>query len=674
MLRVGIDTGGTFTDLVAVWDGGSSRAKVASTPDDPVQAVLAAIETAGLDPAEIDLLVVGTTLGTNALLQRRGARVAYLATKGFEDVPFIQRGNRPAHYDLHWRKPKPFLERERSFGVTERVAHDGTTVAELDVEQLDDVLAEIEQLEVDAVAVTFLFSYLAPGHEAAAGARVRERLPGVSVSLSHEVAPVWREYERSVTTIADAYLKPLLGQFVAALGSRLEARGFRGRTSLLKSNGGLQLDHEAARRPVELSLSGLAGGVNGGLRFAPPGGDVVTLDMGGTSCDLAIVPGGVPRLAPGYEPEFGLPLAFPTIDVSAIGAGGGSIAWIDDGGFLRVGPRSAGADPGPAAYGKGGTEPTLTDANLVLGRLPENFLGGDLPLDAEAARASLVPLARTLDGTVEAAALAVVRVANENMAAAIRERTVERGLDVRPYTLVAFGGAGPLHACALARMLGLERVLVPPQPGLCSALGAVTAELRSDRIATGYFRSDSLDADGLSALVARLRAEASEELRAEGLDEEPALATRLGLRYVGQNYEHDVDVPGGDLDRARLEAAFAEFEQLHDSFYGYNLRGQAIELVEIAVTARAPSSAPPPIAGSLDPAPAPAHRRPLTLADGVVDAVVAARSSLAAGDAIAGPAVIEDYDSTVLLEPGDLATVLADRTLSIAVARKDPRE
>lgn len=674
MLRVGVDTGGTFTDLVAVWDGGSARAKVASTPDDPVRAVLAAIEAAGLDPAVIDLLVLGTTLGTNALLQRRGACVAYLGTEGFEDVPFIQRGNRPAPYDLHWRKPQPFLERERCFGVAERIAHDGTAVAELDVEQLDEVLAEVEQLEVDAVAVSFLFSYLAPGHEVAAGARVRERLPGVVVSLSHEVAPVWREYERSVTTIADAYLKPLLGQFVASLGSALEARGFKGRTSLLKSNGGLQPDRDAARRPVELSLSGLAGGVSGGLRFAPPGGDVVTLDMGGTSCDLAIVPGGVPRLAAGYEPEFGLPLAFPTIDVSTIGAGGGSIAWIDDGGFLRVGPRSAGAEPGPAAYGKGGTEPTLTDANLVLCRLPENFLGGDLPLDAEAARASLGPLARALEGTVEAAALAVVRVANENMAAAIRERTVERGLDVRRYTLIAFGGAGPLHACALARMLGLERVLVPPHPGLCSALGAATAELRSDRISTGYFRSDSLDTDGLAALVARLRAEASDELQCEGLEGKARLTTRLGLRYVGQNYEHEVEVLDGDLDRARLEAAFAEFEKLHDSFYGYNLRGQAIELVEVAVTARVPSSVPSSGADGLDAAPTASQRRPLALAFGVVDACVVPRSSLAVGDSLSGPAVLEDYDSTVLLEPGDWATVQPDRTLSIDVPRKDPRE
>ena len=672
MLRVGVDTGGTFTDLFAFWDGGSARAKVPSTPDDPVRAVLAALAVAELEPAAIDLLVVGTTLGTNALLERRGARVAYLATEGFEDIPFIQRGNRPAHYDLHWRKPQPFLERERCFGVPERIDRNGSAVAELDVERLDEILSEVERLGVDAVAVTFLFAYAAPEHEQAVGARVQERLPETAVSLSHEVAPVWREYERSVTTIADAYLKPLLGRFVESLARELELLGFRGRSTLLKSNGGLQIDREAAERPIELSLSGLAGGVTGGLRFAPPGADLVMLDMGGTSCDLAIVPGGVPRLAATYEPEFGLPLLFPSIDVGAIGAGGGSIAWLDDGGFLRVGPRSAGADPGPAAYGNGGVEPTLTDANLVLGRLnPACFLGGTLPLSEPAARASLDSLTRMLGGTTEEAALAVIRVANENMAAAIRERTVEHGLDVRSYTLVAFGGAGPLHACAVARVLGMERVLVPPYPGLCSAFGAATAERRTDRIATGYFRSDSLNADAVDALVGRLSSDAVDDLRAEGFVGEPELTTRLGLRYVGQNYEHEVELPGDDLDTAKLEAAFAEFEELHDRFYGYNLRGQAIELVEVAISARDPEAVLPPEVCTSDGSPSLAESRRVTFAEGVAEASIVRRSALATGDSIEGPAIIDDDDSTVLLGPGDVGTVLADWTLLVEIGRKE---
>jgi N-methylhydantoinase A len=360
-------------------------------------------------------------------------------------------------------------------------------------------------------------------------------------------------------------------------------------------------------------------------------------------------------------------LVFPSIEAGTIGAGGGSVVWLDDGGFLRVGPRSAGADPGPAAYGRGGVEPTLTDANLVLGRLdPDYFLGGGLPLDRQAARRSFGPLARRLGLAVEQAALAIVRVANENMAAAIHERTVEVGIDLRGFALVAFGGAGPLHACALARALGISRVLVPPHPGLCSAFGAATAELRSDRMATVHFRSDTVRADDVDAIVARLAGEARAELHAEGLEGEPTIATRLGLRYAGQNYEHTVELMGGRIDDETLRGAFAEFEELHNRSYGYDLRGQAIELVELVVTGRATSRRSKPAGEPVQPLPR--RRRPVTLHHGVVDAVVVRRSSLAPGDKLAGPAIVEEPDSTLLLEDGDTLLVLPDRTLSIDVA------
>ena len=580
--RVGIDTGGTFTDLVALDGGAARRGKVPSTPDAPLSAVLEAFDAAGVELADVDLIVLGTTVGTNALIQRRGARVAYLATEGFEDVPFIGRGNRRSHYDLHWRKPRPFVERHLCFGVRERVDHAGRVVVPLDEEQVDATVDELARLEVDAVAVTLLFAYLRPEHELRVGERLRERLPGVTVSLSHEVAPIWREYERSVTTIADAYLKPLLGTFVESLGDGLAGRGFRGRCSLLRSNGGTRLAREAASRPVELSLSGLAGGVIGGCAFAPEGADLITLDMGGTSCDIAVVSGGERRLAAGYEVEFGLPLAIPAIEVSTIGAGGGSIAWIDGGGFLRVGPQSAGADPGPACYGRGGERPTVTDANLVLGRIdPDFFLGGALRLDREAAAAALGGLA------LEDAALAVVQIANENMVEAIRARTVEIGIDPRRYTLSAFGGAGPLHACAIARRLGITQILVPPHPGLCSAYGAATAPLRADRVATVGFRSGSARGSEVGEVVSALTGAAVEELRAEGFDGEPEVSAALGLRYAGQNYEHGVALEDLDVTDETLEAAFARFESLHHEFYGYSLAGETIELVEVSVSAQA---------------------------------------------------------------------------------------
>jgi N-methylhydantoinase A len=407
------------------------------------------------------------------------------------------------------------------------------------------------------------------------------------------------------------------------------------------------------------------------MSFVPSGADVVTLDMGGTSCDLAIVSGGVPRQAGGYEPEFGLPLVFPSIEVSTIGAGGGSIVWLDDGGFLRVGPRSAAAEPGPAAYGKGGSEPTLTDANLLLGRLdPDYFLGGELPLDQSAARAAFEPLAAQLACSVQDAALASVRIANENMAAAVRERTVEVGIDVRHFTLVALGGAGPLHACALARTVGMSSVLVPPHPGLGSAFGAAVAELRSDRIATGYFRSDTARGGDVAAVVAPLAGAARAELRAEGFAGEPEVTTGLALRYVGQNYEHTVRIEGDEITDAVLAAAFGQFEQLHDRFYGYDLRGQAIELVELTVTARDPSQRPPP--PMEPPNDEPRRQRAVTFVDGASEAVVVRRAALAPGDTLAGPALVEEPDSTLLLEHGDRLQVLPDGPLSINLRGRKP--
>lgn len=669
--RVGIDTGGTFTDLIALdREGGTLRAKVPSTPEQPLEAVLSAFDAAGIDLADVELIVLGTTAGTNALLERRGARLAYLTTEGFEDVPFIQRGNRRSHYDLHWRKPSPFVERHLCLGVRERLDHGGRIVTPLDEEHLDATLARLADTGVEAVAVNLLFSYLEPEHERRVGARVRERLPGVSVSLSHEVAPIWREYERGVTTLADAYLKPLLSRFVAALEEGLEARGFRGRCSLLKSNGGTRLARSAASRPLELSLSGLAGGVMGGCAFVPAGANVITLDMGGTSCDIAVLSGGERRLATGYELEFGLPLVFPTIEVTTIGAGGGSIAWIDDGGFLRVGPRSAGADPGPAAYGRGGREPTVTDANLVLGRLdPRYFLGGRAALDAGAAHGVLAGLASALGGMPEDAALAVVQIANENMVNTIRTRTVEVGIDPREFTLSAFGGAGPLHACAIARRLGIRRVLVPPHPGLCSAYGAATAPLRSDRVVTVNFRSGSVVAADVSAVIARLADEAIGELRSEGYGGDPEVTAQLGMRYTGQNYEHSVPLADLDLSESGLIDALHRFEALHEAFYGYHLGGETIELVEISVSAAGDTVVVSPREELVEPTTE--STRVIRVDDGAVVARVVRRASLAAGTTLDGPALVEQDDSTILLEAGDRLTVLDDRTLSIEVAARE---
>jgi N-methylhydantoinase A len=487
-LRVGIDSGGTFTDLVALDNesGQWSTSKVSSTPGEPISGILKAISSAGIDVREIGFLILGTTVGTNALIQRRGAKTAFLTTEGFEDIPFIQRGNRKFHYDLHWIKPRPFLDRHQCIGIRERIDYCGSVVVPLDVSRLDtleDKLGSLVDSEgLEAIAVSLLFSYRNPTHENVLGGWLADHFPDLSVSLSHDVAPVWREYERGLTTIADAYLKPILNGFIQSLDAGLHRSGFRGSWALMKSNGGMRLAVDAARTPIQLLLSGLAGGVIGGKHFGiDTTRDMITLDMGGTSCDISVIKDGEQRYADKFDVEFGLSLTFPTIEVTTIGAGGGSIAWVDSGGFLRVGPQSAGAQPGPACYGRGGRDATVTDANLVLGRLsPSNRLGGEVELDLEKAKVALQIIADRLAMPLEETALSIIEIADENMANAVRLATVELGIDPRGFSLVGFGGAGGLHASSISRKLGVRTVLIPPQPGLCSALGALIADLRSD--------------------------------------------------------------------------------------------------------------------------------------------------------------------------------------------------
>src|SRR5688500_17114502 len=449
-IRVGIDTGGTFTDLVAVDEtsGEWYVAKVPSNPKRPVDALAAALDQAAFDPTDVSFIVVGTTIGINAVLTRTGARVIYLTTQGFEDVPHIQRINRKNHYDFVWRKPEPFVLRRDCIGIDERTHPQGEVVRELDPEELRRLLPEHGGEDV-ALAVCFLFSYLNPASELAARDALREIAPELPVSLSHEIAPIWREYERGTAAILDAYLKPTLNRYVAGVTEAFKAQGAGSSWSLLKSNGGHAVAGEASNRPGHVLLSGIAGGAIGGAYYARErdADRAIMLDMGGTSCDVCLIGDGQPLFSSEYEIEFGLPVAVPTVSTKTIGAGGGSIGWIDPGGFLQVGPQSAGANPGPACYRQGGEEPTLTDANVVLGRLnPDYFLGGTLQLDAEASRAAL----RKLGGDEVQVASSMIRVANENMANAVRIVTVEEGVDPRDHALIAMGGAGPTHAAEIA--------------------------------------------------------------------------------------------------------------------------------------------------------------------------------------------------------------------------------
>jgi N-methylhydantoinase A len=657
-LHVGIDTGGTFTDLIALDpDAGTLIArKTSSRPDAPGRAIVTAFSEGGIPPANVERFTHGTTVGTNALIERNGCRVGLLTTEGFEDTPFIQRINRRVLYDLAWTKPVPLVaSRSLCLGVRERVAANGDTVIPVDEDQVRAACRRLREGGAEAVAICLLFSYVSTEHEEAVARIVAEELGDVPVSVSHEVAPVWREYERTSTTVADAYLKPLLTGYVTSLDAELREAGMERPWTVMKSNGGAMLARAAAESPVQTVMSGPAGGMIATERVAAaldlP--DVLTLDMGGTSADVGMLVGGAQRHTTEYEIEWGLPAAVAIIDIKSIGAGGGSIAWVDKGGFLRVGPRSAGAQPGPACYGRGGAEPTVTDANLLLGRLdPDYFLGGRMGLDVDRAEAAIGGLAASLAMEPLELAASIVEIANENMASAIKMVSLERGHDPRDFALLGFGGAGPLHSAAVARALNIAQVVIPPFPGVFSAVGLLLADLRVDKVWTQAFRSTDVDAAAVRSAFARIEERALGELREEGYDGAAELRRAITMRYLGQNYEHEVELPDGAVTDAALTQAFRRFDELHSARYGYAIEGETIELVSFKVTAIGRR----PTVELVEPSAPPAHERRSRAVffrgHGFVDATVVHRAALARGEVVDGPALVEEEGSTTLVEPG----------------------
>jgi N-methylhydantoinase A len=657
-IRVGIDTGGTFTDLVAVDDEGHSfLAKVPSDPADPVATVASVLQEAGIEPRAIESVVVGTTIGINAVLTRRGARVLYLTTKGFEDIPYIQRINRKHHYDFRWRKPTPLVRRRDCLGVSERLDEEGGVLTPLDLDALEATL-DAADLDGDgaAVAVCLLFSYLNPDHEVRVRDAIHARLPGLPVSLSHEVAPIWREFERGTTVTVDAFTKPLFDTYVNGLSQALEDAGVDATWSLLKSNGGRALASEARSRPAHLLLSGIAGGGIGGayVARAVQVGRALAFDMGGTSCDVCLVLDGEPLYSSDFEVEFGFPVSVPSVSTRTIGAGGGSIGWVDPGGFLQVGPQSAGASPGPACYGEGGAEATITDANLVLGRLdPSFFLGGRLQLDPELATRALARLGERLGRSALETASAMVRVCNENMANAIRILTVEQGTDPREHALIAFGGAGPTHACEIADALDIRQVLVPPAPGLCSAFGALAASVRIDAVRSVYLTDVRATALEIAAVFAELETQARADFAAQGLGEQPTVRRLAAMRYQGQNYEQEVPFLAGAVDEEALREAYAEYGRLYEGFYGYRLDGIPIELVRLAVIAAGEAPSFERLPGVPEPGGAEVRSRDVFFPDaGFVSTRIVRRDALGPGEALAGPGIVEFMDSTIVVPPG----------------------
>jgi len=636
MTRVGVDVGGTFTDLVAVRpDGALDIRKVASTPQDPSIGLFRALEALGTEA--IDVLIHGTTVATNALLERRGARVVLVTTAGFEDLLWLRRQDRAALYNLARDHPAPLVARADVIGVAERMGPDGP-IQELSDGEIARVTAAVRALAPEAVAIAFLFAFRHFEHERQLAVALRGALPDIPVAASHEVLPVFREYERTSTTVAEAYLRPKVAAYLGKTAALSDQHGVKS-LRIMTSGGGTLGPEQAARRAASLALSGPAGGVVGArlVGAAVDAHDLLTLDMGGTSADASLVSGGV-ALSEGAAAVAGVPLALPAILIETVSAGGGSIAWLDEGGALRVGPRSAGAEPGPACYGRGGNEPTVTDACLILGWLdPAYPIADSVRLDRAAAERALA----TLGTDISAMAAGIVDVATAVMARALKRVSVARGIDPRGMALLPFGGAGPLFGCALADALGMSRVVIPPHPGVLSALGLAAAPERVDVLASLHRALHDLKNGDLAKAFQPLDAAASAALpRAE-------LTRFVDCRFAGQGYE--VTVPAPRDDPATIATAF---RAAHRARHGHADSDQAVELVNLRVVAERPVP-PAPLGRRTGVGIPSAGRRMIVTRDGKrVRADVWPLGELPAGREIKGPAVLAGPDATGLIEPG----------------------
>jgi N-methylhydantoinase A len=642
-MRVGVDVGGTFTDLIAALpDGKLEIRKVSSTPREPSQGLVRAIDALGTGRA-IDVLVHGTTVATNALLERRGARVALVTTAGFEDLLWLRRQDRPSLYDLARDHPPPLVRRDDVIGAVERMGRDGA-VLPLSDREMSRVVKAVGDRGCEAVAVALLFAFRHPAHEQRLAAGLRAALPGVPVVTSHETLPVFREYERTSTTTAEAYLRPSVSAYLTKTASLAGARAI-GALRIMTSSGGTLAPGAAAAHAAGLALSGPAGGVVGARLVGEAVGlhDLLTLDMGGTSADASLVTGGV-ALSEGAASVAGIPVALPAILIETVSAGGGSIAAVDEGGALKVGPRSAGAEPGPACYGRGGTEPTVTDACLVLGWLdPAQPLADAVRLDRDKAVRALSTL-----GEPRRQAAGIVAVATAVMARALKRVSVARGIDPRAMALLPFGGAGPLFGCALADALGMARVVIPPHPGVLSALGLAAAPERVDLLASFHRPLAALDRAALAAALDSLRAAAAAALPGDAV----VLAPFADCRFAGQGYEVTVRV--SQDDPAALATAF---RSAHLARFGYADVGQPIEVVNLRVVAERPAIAPPLGRRTSVGQPTPVHREIVTRDGTAVRAAVWPLGALSAGLELEGPAVLAGSDATGLIEPGWCGTV-----------------
>jgi N-methylhydantoinase A len=674
--RIGVDTGGTFTDVVAIDEDGNRRfAKVPSTPPEFEEGIVEGIRRLGIDPTQVQLIFHGTTVTTNAVITKTGGSTALLTTEGFTDILEMRRGIREDLYDVTWDPPQPLVPRYNRLPVSERVNYAGEVLKEIDEENVKSLAAVLRKRGVQAVAICLLHSYVNPANEQRLSELIREYLPDVYLTASAQILPQPPEFERTSTVVANAYLGPVLTNYLERLGGKLKETGHDADILLMHSAGGLMTVESALLVPVRTAGSGPAAGVMGAAAIGEAAGrpNLISMDMGGTSCDISVISDGRPRLTMSHSLEWGLPVQFPSIDFVAIGAGGGSIAWIDPAGYPKLGPDSAGSRPGPACYGLGGRRPTTTDANLVLRRLQErSLLGGALTLDAKlAAEAIQREIAQLLKTELEAAAAGIVRIANANMASAIRLVTVHKGFDPRDFSLVAFGGAGPLHAVEVARELSIPEVIIPPQPGLISAMGLLCVDIVQDISRSFVMAGEGSLSPVGEGIFEDFEQEMGQRLKREGaLEHEIQIERFVDVRYVGQVHTITVPVRSRPFTPAALAEVIDRFHTEHEREYRYCRRDWPVEISVLRVQGRVVRPRPQVLShhiGSNGSTPHPVVHRDVFFEDGGwVPTRIYDRSTLQPEEVIEGPAIVEEFDSTTLLPPGVKARI--DRMGNIVVA------
>lgn len=658
MKVLGVDVGGTFTDVILIdtETGNQYIHKVPSVPDNQDRAVFAGIqeilEKNSIPVNEVGLVVHGTTVATNAMLERKGAKVVLLTTSGLEDVLEIGRQQREDIYALSATRSEPLVSRENRIGIIERLDAEGNVIVPLNNNEIERVISNLRKKQYEAIAISLLFSYRNPEHEQKLSQAIRKYSESYVVTSS-EVLPEFREFERTSTTVLEAYLGPLVIGYLERIDRLLQSLIPKSRLTVMQSNGGTVLASQTRGRVIGLAISGLAGGALGGWEIAKQNNvtNAITLDMGGTSCDISAIMGNI-VVRPDNEIA-GLPLRVPSVDVKTIGAGGGSIAWIDLAGILHVGPQSAGAVPGPACYGKGGKEPTVTDANVFLGRLnPNFFLGGKMKLNVDSARSTIGNIAAKLQIPIEDTALGILRISTENMVQAIREVTVERGSDPRDFVLVAFGGAGPTQAVDIAESLGIDKILVPPYPGITSAFGLVCTDLRVDVMKTVLMKASKPNLKNLIEALEELSQEAVKRLVEQGI-EQSLVSTewKIDMRYVGQSHELTVIIKKQTKDL--FHQSIRAFERMHSKSFGYDMKGREIEWVTARVTSSAKSETRNQLIWDLHAESSPLEIREIILSNGAkCEAQIYRRNELRAEQDIDGPAIIEQVDTTTYIPPG----------------------